>query len=320
MGVIHRFDKAWRCGAAAAHSVVMRLLTALLTCLLLCLPSGTASADGFVLQPPVPGATLRGYDNVGRYAAGHRGVDLAASPRETVAAAARGTVHHAGTVAGRPSVSIDHGNGWRTTYLPVHATVVEGEVVSAGQSIGRVAAGHCVASTCLHWGLTNGIDYADPASYLATPPIRLLPRGTQPTQPPSIGAAQVLGPSGAYPVQGPITSRFGMRHHPVTGVYKLHDGVDFGAPCGTTVALPVPGLVTRAGYHGGYGHRVIVDHGGGLTSAYAHLSQITVRPGQRVGAGGSLGSVGSTGLSTGCHLHWMVWRDGALADPLLIGS
>ena len=116
-------------------------------------------------------------------------------------------------------------------------------------------------------------------------------------------------------LNGTITSRYGMRTHPITGVHKLHDGLDFAAPCGTTISLPWAGTVSSAGWDGGYGYRVIVDHGDGLRTAYAHLPDVGVSVGQELAAGSQVGVVGTTGYSTGCHLHWMAWRDGSLIDP-----
>ncbi|WP_345583977.1 M23 family metallopeptidase [Tessaracoccus lubricantis] len=296
----------------------MRTVAALILSLLLAVPSPTALADDLILTAPVEGRVLRGFDDVGRYAAGHRGVDLAGGDGAAVLAAAAGTVRFAGSVAGRPTVSVDHGNGWRTTYQPVRAAVGTGDLVGAGERIGSLVAGHCDAGPCLHWGLTDGERYADPTAFMAVPVVRLLPRGSVPLSPPSIGAAPAAGRLGGPPVAGQVTSRYGMRRHPVTGVYKLHDGVDFGAACGTPVTLPRGGTVTSAGYHGGYGYRVIVDHGGGLVTAYAHLPRVGVSVGQRLSAGQVVGVVGSSGLSTGCHLHWMAWQGGRLLDPLTL--
>lgn len=292
--------------------------TLLLSLFLIATATPIAFAEGLVLDAPLPGRILHGFDDVGRYAAGHRGVDVAGRDGEPVLAAAAGTVHFAGSVAGRQTVSIEHGNGWRTTYLPVRATVAEGDVVEQGQRIGTLLDGHCEAVACLHWGLTDGERYADPTAYLGIPTVRLLPRGSTPVAPPAIAAAQVTASIGGLPLNGPVTSRFGMRRHPVTGEYKLHDGVDFGAACGTPIRLPAAGVVTSAGYHGGYGYRVIIDHGGGLVTAYAHLPHVTLSSGDRLEAGQVVGMVGNTGLSTGCHLHWMAWRDGRLVDPLTL--
>lgn len=274
------------------------------------------------LEAPVPGALVTPYDGgTSRYSAGHRGVDLRAGPGEEVRAAAVGTVYFAGLVAGTPSVSVDHGNGLRTTYLPVTAAVSVGERVQAGQVIGHLSTtiAHCSGEFCLHWGLTDGTDYFDPMLYLVAPPVRLLPQGTQPPEVawlPPANTGSSMEP-GSLPVAGPITSRFGMRVHPVTGVYKLHDGIDIGAACGVEIRLPWVGTVTSAGYHGGYGYRVVVDHGGTQT-AYAHLPGIEVSVGQVLSAGARVGRVGNTGYSTGCHLHWMAWVGGALVDPLTL--
>ena len=309
-------------GGSSGEERGMRTFVSLLLAafLLLCWPAPTASADGLVLTPPVDGAVGRGFDDVGRFEAGHRGVDLRGSPGETVRSAAVGVVRFAGRVAGVPTVSIDHGNGWRTTYQPVLASVAEGDRVEAGQPLGTLAAGHCPAG-CLHWGLTDGTRYADPLGFLASPPIRLVPRGTSPAPPPRIAeatlpAARVAG----LPVAGRLSSPFGMRRHPITGVWKLHDGTDIVAPCGTPVLAPAAGTVTRAYYNPAYGWRVFLDHGGGLVTAYNHLPSLSVAVGQRIEAGGSLGAVGTTGLSTGCHLHWMAWRGGRLIDPLSLGG
>lgn len=293
----------------------MRPLLALLVTVffaLLCAPP--ASAVEFTLTAPVNSRVLKGFDDVGPYAAGHRGVDLAGTAGQPVIAAAEGRVHFSGSVAGTPTVSIDHGNGWRTTYQPVHSTLTKDAVVQQGQQIGTLLTGHCPVTACLHWGLTDGDSYADPTSYLTIPIIRLLPRGALPPSPPSISPPQATHEMAA-PVQGRLTSAFGMRRHPVTGIYKLHDGTDYAAPCGTPITLPAAGEVTSAGYHGGYGYRVIVSHGDGLVTAYAHLPSVSVSPGQRLAAGSVVGVVGNTGLSTGCHLHWMAWRSGSLIDP-----
>ncbi len=293
----------------------MRTLVAVLLSGLLVSFATPAHAAPLELQAPVPGAVMELFDaDVSRYSAGHRGVDLAASPGGTVAASAAGTVYFAGTVAGRPSVSVDHGGGVRTTYTPVVAAVAIGAHVRPGELIGSVGADlHC-RSACLHWGLTDGVDHFDPLAHLAAPAIRLLPHGSTPQPRPR--RVSIL-PAGGLPVQGRFTSPFGMRTHPITGVRKLHDGTDIAAPCGTPVVAPWSGRVVGAAFHSAYGYRVILEHGG-LRSAYAHLRGLEVGLGDHLVAGARLGAVGSTGLSTGCHLHWMAWRNDALLDPLTL--
>lgn len=124
---------------------------------------------------------------------GHRGVDLAAVPGQTVYSAAAGTVVFAGELAGRPLVSIAHPGGLRTTYEPVEAVVRVGQLVDAGIAVGALVAGHpgCGSTACLHWGAMRGpasrADYVDPLGLLVGSPIRLKPLGA-PGRAPLVGA------------------------------------------------------------------------------------------------------------------------------------
>lgn len=113
-----------------------------------------------------------------------------------------------------------------------------------------------------------------------------------------------------------IGSVFGPRMHPVLGYVRQHDGLDMSAPSGAPIASAASGVVVVASSQGGYGNTVVVDHGGGLATLYAHQSQIAVDVGNIVDRGDVLGFVGSTGLSTGPHLHWEVRRDGVPVDPM----
>lgn len=115
-----------------------------------------------------------------------------------------------------------------------------------------------------------------------------------------------------------ITSAMGYRFHPILRVYRMHHGVDYAAPYGTPVFSMGPGVVTFAGWKGGYGKLVTIKHPNGYETRYAHLSKIAVRVGQRVSAGEYIGNVGSTGLSTGPHLHLEMRKDGYLVNPLKI--
>ena len=111
-------------------------------------------------------------------------------------------------------------------------------------------------------------------------------------------------------------SPFGMRAHPITSLSRMHEGTDFAAPMGTTLYSMSSGRVVHASEMGGYGNLVIVDHGGGITTRYAHMSRIDVRRGQSVKAGQKIGDVGSTGQSTGSHLHLEVRVKEEAVDPL----
>lgn len=112
-----------------------------------------------------------------------------------------------------------------------------------------------------------------------------------------------------------ITSGFGYRTDPIDHTRKFHDGLDLAAPAGTAIHVLRPGVVTFAGRAGGYGNLVVVDHGGGLETRYGHCASLSVAPGDRVEVGDVVGTVGSTGRSTGPHLHYEVRRDGIPVDP-----
>ena len=117
------------------------------------------------------------------------------------------------------------------------------------------------------------------------------------------------------PVSGHITSGFGLRMHPLLRYMRMHKGLDIGAPWGTPVYAAIAGVVKVAGRSAGYGNLIKLDHGGGIASGYGHLSRILVRPGQQVARGQQIGAVGSTGMSTGPHLHWEVWKNGVAVNP-----
>lgn len=121
-----------------------------------------------------------------------------------------------------------------------------------------------------------------------------------------------------WPIYGhyTITSNYGMRTHPITGVYKLHTGVDISAGIGTDFTAMANGIVVKAEYNAAYGNMVIIDHGGGVQTLYAHGSQIMVQVGQEVKAGDVVLKVGSTGYSTGPHAHFEVRINGDPVNPL----
>ena len=127
-----------------------------------------------------------------------------------------------------------------------------------------------------------------------------------------------VGGEMAWPVPGHtiITSKFGMRTHPITGVYKLHTGVDISASIGDTFIAANDGVVAKAEYNTAYGNMVLINHGGGVSTLYAHGSEIMVEVGQEVKRGDEVLKVGSTGYSTGPHAHFEVRINGQYVDPM----
>lgn len=289
-----------------------------------------------------------------RWKAGHRGIDLAATVGADVLAAAGGTVTFAGTIAGKGVVVVAHG-ALRTTYQPVVAAVAVGTIVARGALLGRLTTGGHCAMACLHWGLKRGDNYLDPRSLLRRvarddPPeidetpgdLRLL--GAEERASARRAAAEraearrlaalagvISGPGFTgtaatgrhefrFPVAARLTSPYGMRFHPIRKIWKLHDGTDFGAGCGTPIVAPAAGVVSRQSSDGAYGNRLMIDHGvvdgRRVVTGFNHATSYAVGVGTTVKAGQVIGYVGSTGYSTGCHLHLMVWLNGSLVNPM----
>jgi murein DD-endopeptidase MepM/ murein hydrolase activator NlpD len=119
-----------------------------------------------------------------------------------------------------------------------------------------------------------------------------------------------------WPTPGPVTSPFGWRMHPIYHVMRFHPGIDIGAPTGQPIVAALAGVVVSAGPMGTYGNIVVIDHGNGFATAYAHQSRILVRAGQHVARGERIGLVGSTGASTGPHLHFETRVNGTPVNPL----
>lgn len=132
---------------------------------------------------------------------------------------------------------------------------------------------------------------------------------------PLTGGGGQLGMPVAAPV---ITSPYGWRKHPVTGVWKVHTGTDFAGPLGTPIFAAGDGIVTRSGVSNGYGWLIVVDHGGGLQTWYAHMysNQVLVKTGEKVTRGQQIAGIGSNGWSTGPHLHFEVRLGGQHVDPM----
>ncbi len=118
-----------------------------------------------------------------------------------------------------------------------------------------------------------------------------------------------------YPTIGPVTSNFGWRIHPILGTERFHAGIDFGADYGSLIYASEQGRVIYADWYGGYGNAVIIDHGNGMTTLYAHCSELYVKDGDVVAKGQPIAAVGSTGFSTGPHLHFELRANGEPIDP-----
>ncbi len=131
-------------------------------------------------------------------------------------------------------------------------------------------------------------------------------------------AAKYAGGDMTWPAPGyyRITSPFGNRIHPIFKVKKLHTGIDIGAPYGAKIVAANSGVVQYSGWLGGYGKVVIIDHGGGITTLYAHNSRLLVSAGQKVSKGQAVSKAGSTGYSTGAHLHFEVRKNGVYTNPV----
>lgn len=309
-----------------SEGVTKRLFLSICLCGLIAVFASATSALAASGVAPVPGPVVRGFDPPGQpWLAGHRGIDLLARPGTPVGAALAGQVTFAGLVAGRPVLVIDHGST-RTTYEPVQATVPVGTRVMPGQRVGTVVAGHsCEGGSCLHLGWREGENYLDPSKLFEHSPVRLLPQSAEQLATSRAELRQRRGDESPgngvlrQPVPGRIGSGFGMRLHPIFKVWRMHSGIDIGARCGTPIRAAADGIVASRSYDSGSGNRLSINHpqisGGRLTSIYLHAQGYGVNVGQKVRQGQVVGWVGSTGWSTGCHLHLSVKSNGALVDP-----
>ena len=159
--------------------------------------------------------------------------------------------------------------------------------------------------------MVDALDEMERASNALESDLRALARTAR-------GRARNLRPwTGSFikPASGPVTSRFGSRYHPILKRRRMHTGVDIGAGHGSAIRAAGAGEVIFAGYRNGYGNTVLVDHGGGTVTLYAHCSSINVAVGQVVRQGQTIARVGSTGLATGPHLHFEVRRNGTPVNP-----
>ena len=168
-------------------------------------------------------------------------------------------------------------------------------------------------------GLANP-DYLLPGQKIRLAGLASAPGRSQDLAPLSPAGAQDESQNLQVPAHGRLSSSFGMRIHPVFGREQHHDGIDISLPVGTPIQPVEAGTVTFAGERGGYGLLVEIDHGNGLTSRYAHLSEMLVSAGEKILPDHPLGLAGQTGLATGPHLHLEIRRDNQPINPLLMLS
>ncbi|MDR1099991.1 MAG: M23 family metallopeptidase [Treponema sp.] len=130
-----------------------------------------------------------------------------------------------------------------------------------------------------------------------------------------VNLQEINGDLFIWPVSGYITSLYGFRNSPFTGVRQFHSGLDIGSPTGTPIRAAMSGRVSAVGWDNSFGNYVVVSHHSGYRTLYAHLSLVRVKSGAYVGTGERIGDVGSTGLSTGPHLHFTVYKNGVTVNP-----
>jgi murein DD-endopeptidase MepM/ murein hydrolase activator NlpD len=199
----------------------------------------------------------------------------------------------------------------RSTEIFIHTSTTQNEIEPQGA---KSADGQSVILVTMpdqaHVTFGRAADLVGrPVNYLR--PIRTSPDGASLSK-----LAPGLLPSRMPLAAYGLTSGFGMRQHPLLGVVREHTGVDLAAPIGSPIYATSDGIVSMADWRGGYGLFVSLDHGGGVQTRYGHMSQLNVVAGQQVHKGDVIGRVGSTGLSTGPHLHYEVRLNGQAVDPV----
>ncbi|MBC7220447.1 M23 family metallopeptidase [Candidatus Bipolaricaulota bacterium] len=192
--------------------------------------------------------------------------------------------------------------------LPVGGVL---HIVRPGQAVADIAASYGVAEGAIRVvNDLSGEPLAGTRVFVPAPPV--VPQAT------AVALGKGSGTRFVWPARGPISSPYGPRIHPIHQVPSFHAGIDLAIAEGTRVHAAAPGRVATAGWEGGYGLLVVLDHGDGYTTYYGHLSQLLVEVGQFVEIGQAIALSGNTGLSTGPHLHFEVRCDGVAVDPLSV--
>jgi murein DD-endopeptidase MepM/ murein hydrolase activator NlpD len=205
----------------------------------------------------------------------------------------------------------------RRAALDMEAILLRQLLRSSGAYVGGEGPGASVRADLFASALADAVTQAGGLG-LAETLERSLSGAAPPAAPGPAAVAPRTSPgalASVLPVAGHVTSGFGMRTDPFTGALREHDGLDVGAPEGAAIRATADGVVRSAGPRGGYGNAVEVDHGNGLTTLYGHASELLVRAGDTVRAGQEIGRVGSSGRSTGAHLHFEVRVGGRPVDP-----
>lgn len=178
--------------------------------------------------------------------------------------------------------------------------------VSRGDSVGSLASRYNVSSLAILDANDLGTSTIRPGQALFIPGARMSPTELK----------KALGELVIWPLRGPISSHFGYRPNPFTGIRQFHNGIDIVAPEGVAAKAAMDGRVADTGYNAIYGNYVILTHADSYQTLYGHLSRIMVKRGSTIQQGGTLGAVGTTGYSTGPHLHFSVFRRGSAMDPM----
>ena len=253
-------------------------------------------------------------------AAAAAGIDQAAPQGETIAAAQPAAVAQPAVAAAPVALPSAEANG----ALEVRAA--DGSADRSEQRTSPAAATSDASEADAAAKQGTGIEVSIPAPEPEPAPVAEKAAGATGSAAAPAGsseepASDAASTSSGYlrPVSGPITSGYGGRVHPVLGYFKGHDGVDFGAACGAPVHAAKSGTVIAVEYHHASGNRVKIDHGNGVVTGYYHLQGFNTSVGATVGAGDTIGYVGSTGRSTGCHLHFAKMDEaGNYSNPMSI--